>query len=182
MNRHKRRSVMQERRVAKDVGGRVQPGSGAPDFCKGDVRVTGELRIECKTTSKSSYSLKFADLDKISLEALEGGMEDWVMQVEFQKSAGSSKKFAVLPYSTFVEIANVALPGYQHITTFLHTENKSIKLYVDDLYSALGKALAQPGYNVWMVKLTHGVKAYALVDWDSYIYARELQPRQDQEP
>jgi hypothetical protein len=55
---NKRKSVLQERRAAEAIGGRVQPGSGAPEFYKGDVRKAGELRVECKTTSAQSYALE----------------------------------------------------------------------------------------------------------------------------
>jgi len=50
------RSPRQERELAKRVGGRVTPGSGAGSE-KADVRKPGVVRIEAKTTSHKSYSL-----------------------------------------------------------------------------------------------------------------------------
>lgn len=91
-----RRSQLQERRIAQDTGGRVQPASGALSGAKSDVRLTGQLRIEAKTTSKNSFILKLEDLKKIMLEALSGGVEHWVFQVEFQRSQGQNKKIAIL--------------------------------------------------------------------------------------
>lgn len=52
-------SSRQEKKVARQLGGRVQPNSGATDFLKGDVIAQGIL-IECKTVMKprQSVSLK----------------------------------------------------------------------------------------------------------------------------
>lgn len=55
----RRASAKQEKVVAKQLGGKVQPNSGATDYYKGDV-VTDSMLIECKTVMKpqSSVSLK----------------------------------------------------------------------------------------------------------------------------
>ena len=52
-------SSRQEKKVARQLGGKVQPNSGATDFLKGDVIAQGIL-IECKTGMKprQSVSLK----------------------------------------------------------------------------------------------------------------------------
>lgn len=71
------------------------------EFAKGDVRVTGELRLECKTTSAKTYSLKVEELDKIKTEAITGGAEDWAMQVEFQRQIGP-KRYAVIDWDTYL--------------------------------------------------------------------------------
>lgn len=99
----KRRSVLQERRIAEDIGGRVQPGSGAPAFYKGDALKPGDLRVEAKTTSKRQYTLTTAVLDKIRNEALNGGEEDWAMQIEFQGQF-TNKKVAVIDWGRFIEL------------------------------------------------------------------------------
>lgn len=106
---NQRRSDRQEASVAKDLGGKVQAGSGAPDFSKGDVRVRDSnekigMRVECKTTSHKSYSLELATFRKIQAEAISGGMEIPVMQIEFQGQMGMSKKLAVLDWGTFLEM------------------------------------------------------------------------------
>ena len=47
----RRASSKQERKVARQLGGKVQPNSGATDYIKGDV-VTDNMLIECKTVMK----------------------------------------------------------------------------------------------------------------------------------
>jgi len=100
----RRRSMAQERRAAADVGGRVQIASGATPFAKSDVRKMGELRVECKTTRKALFSLKRDDILKLRKEAISQGLEMWVFQVEFQKSAGFTKKLAVLDAAWFKQL------------------------------------------------------------------------------
>lgn len=82
--RVRKRSQLQEKRAANDIGGRTVAGSGAAKFSGGaDVRKQGEVRVECKFTEKDHYDLKHADLVKIKGQALKGGLELPVMQIEF---------------------------------------------------------------------------------------------------
>lgn len=62
-------SSKQEKRVAKDVGGKISSNSGATRFYKGDINLENML-IECKTkTSPSkSVSIKKEWLDKLKEE------------------------------------------------------------------------------------------------------------------
>jgi hypothetical protein len=71
---HKHRPKKQEKTVAAALGGRRQPGSGAFDEAKGDVRVERSDRfsflVECKRTSgKKSLGVKLEWLMKITAEA-----------------------------------------------------------------------------------------------------------------
>lgn len=102
-----RRSQAQEKRTAKELGGFVQPGSGSMDFAKGDVRDIGKIRVECKTTGKDRYALKLADLHKIRLEALKGGLESWAFQIQFQRSAGMTTRIAVIDSEWFRELGGL---------------------------------------------------------------------------
>lgn len=63
-------SNIQEKSVAKSLGGKQVSGSGASKFSLGDVRLD-KILVECKTseTVKSSYSVKKRILDKIKEEA-----------------------------------------------------------------------------------------------------------------
>ena len=52
----RRASLRQEKQIARELGGRVQPNSGATDFYKGDV-MTDNMLIECKTVMKPQRSI-----------------------------------------------------------------------------------------------------------------------------
>ncbi len=103
-----RRSQAQEKRVALELGGRVQKASGATPFAKGDVHVAGELKVECKTTSSRRFTLKVSEVLKIQREALMGSVESWVMQIEFQGAVGSHHKLAVLEDAWFLQLGGSA--------------------------------------------------------------------------
>lgn len=64
-------SNKQENRVAKLLGGQVNPNSGAGKWRKGDVVVPDVLLVECKTcmTDKSSFSIKSEWITKNKEEA-----------------------------------------------------------------------------------------------------------------
>lgn len=99
-----RKSKLQERRVAQELGGRPQPASGATPFRKGDVEVVNKLLTECKTTGHKSYQLSTAELEKISAEAINSGALLWAMQIEFQGQLGHSRKVAVIDWAWFMEL------------------------------------------------------------------------------
>ena len=63
-------SSKQEKQVAKSIGGKVVPNSGATAFQKGDLR-TDDFLIEAKTcvAEKSSFSIKRQWLEKLREEA-----------------------------------------------------------------------------------------------------------------
>lgn len=63
-------SKRQEKAIAKSVGGRRTPNSGATGFEKSDVYVGSEWSIEAKTcmTPKSSFSIKKQWLEKMKEE------------------------------------------------------------------------------------------------------------------
>ena len=60
--------VKSEKRLAKRLGGRQTPGSGALEGAKGDV-VLPDVLMEAKSTTNDSMSLKLDWLAKISGEA-----------------------------------------------------------------------------------------------------------------
>ena len=64
-------STVQEKAVAKSLGGRRQPNSGATMFAKGDVK-TDSILVECKTktTASESFSIKKSWIEKNMTEAL----------------------------------------------------------------------------------------------------------------
>lgn len=62
------------------------------------------MRVECKTTSSKSYSLKVSEIQKIQEEAIMGGLEDWAMQIEFQGPVGTHKQVAVIDWHSYLEM------------------------------------------------------------------------------
>ena len=63
-------SALQEKQVAKKLGGKVNANSGATDFIKGDIRLE-DILVECKTVmeDKKSVSIKADWLTKLREEA-----------------------------------------------------------------------------------------------------------------
>jgi Holliday junction resolvase len=111
---HHRRPKKQERKVAKAVSGRRQPGSGAFEGHKGDVRRDDAgfpLLVECKRTEKLSFRLEVSHLTKITNEALTGGRHP-ALAIQFDEQivrgvAGhrgedpASTDWVAVPLSTF---------------------------------------------------------------------------------
>lgn len=88
----------QEKRLAKRHGGFKTPGSGSKRQ-KGDIRISGIARIECKATSRKSFSVTREMLDKIE-DAVEATGELPILQVEFlDKNGKVDGKFAVVSVS-----------------------------------------------------------------------------------
>jgi hypothetical protein len=71
---------------------------------KGDVQVKGKLRMECKCTRASSYSLKRELLEKIEKEAEFG--ENPAFEIEFQ-DALPHKRYVVLPGWRYDQLTNL---------------------------------------------------------------------------
>ena len=89
-----------ERGLARDVGGKVQPGSGNQDD-KDDVRVFGEWRLEHKYTDNCrSYALHASDLLAVVRHAKLSG-EKPALVLNFRKLG---KKFVTVPYELFLEL------------------------------------------------------------------------------
>ena len=63
-------SKAQEKRIAKQLGGRRTPNSGATKFQKSDIYIGDEWSIEAKTTMtpKKSFTIKKQWLDKMKEE------------------------------------------------------------------------------------------------------------------
>ena len=91
----KRRSTTQEKKVAKEIGGRVTPASGALWGIKADVR-NSRFLVECKTTEKSQYPLNYSTWEKIRHEALNDGFREPIMCIDL---LDGKNRLAVLDYS-----------------------------------------------------------------------------------
>lgn len=78
-------SSRQEKQVAKKLGGRVQPNSGATPFLKGDVSIGSDWLIECKTqtTNKKSITIQQEWLNKLEEERFAMRKTDMALAFNF---------------------------------------------------------------------------------------------------
>jgi len=91
-----KRAVKQEKETAARFRGYCTPASGAKDI-KGDVRVKGVARIECKTTKHKSFTVTLDMARKIEEAAMSAG-EYPVLLVEFNDGNGVRlAELAVVP-------------------------------------------------------------------------------------
>jgi len=92
-----RRAPKQEKECAKRIGGTITPRSGAGDV-KGDVRIKGYARIECKTTLQKSFSITRELVRKIEEAALASQGELPAFCIEFLNPDGERDcEIAVVP-------------------------------------------------------------------------------------
>ena len=170
-----RQSQLQEKRAAQDVGGRVQPGSGSTIFAKGDVRVAGKLRLECKTTSGSSFVLKLKELLKIEREA-QDSLEEWAFQIQFQRQSGMGKKYVVSDLKSFMQNWEWAAGDKLHVEEFV-TASKQINISLPNLISLHGMAeLKDAALLVEVMFLGEGMNSgrqFALTTWETYQGVRD---------
>lgn len=105
-----RKSDKQEKRTAKEFGGRTQLASGAIEGFKGDVR-TGEriagafnendFLIENKYTEAKAYKLAIATWNKIAKEALRDNLRTPLMQIDILDT-----ELIVMDEGTFKSLPN----------------------------------------------------------------------------
>ena len=91
-----------EKRLAKKLGGRRQPASGAIDGYKGDI-ITKEYLYDDKSTKHFSLPLKFEMLQKLAKEAIDSHREP-VLAVTFDSVKIGEKDFVVIPMSLWQEL------------------------------------------------------------------------------
>lgn len=91
-----RRAPKQETEIAKLVNGRKTSASGAKHE-KGDVRLKGRARIECKTTKHKSFSVTMDMVERLEEEAALAGELPFFV-IEFCDDRGRKiKDVAVCP-------------------------------------------------------------------------------------
>lgn len=95
-------SNLQEKYIAKKLGGKVQPNSGAANFVAGDVKLDFML-IDAKTvtTPKKSVSIREEWFDKIKYEAFSMNRE--MSCIAFNFGPGKSNYYA-LPEKDFKQL------------------------------------------------------------------------------
>lgn len=93
------RATKQEKRVARDIGGKRQAASGSRWHSKGDAKGARFL-VDAKYTDAKQYVLKVKDIEKLRREALYERRRDWCIQVDFP----GGLQVAVMPYNVLLEL------------------------------------------------------------------------------
>lgn len=94
-------SNTQEKRIAKNIGGRQVTGSGSTPFLKGDV-TTSDLFIEAKTKAKESKSISVKKewLEKAKEQSYSMRKRDYALAISF----GDGKDYYVIEDSFMDEL------------------------------------------------------------------------------
>ena len=89
-----RRSARHERQVAREVGGKVQAGSGTSWRARGDVK-TDTYLIEHKYTDKRSFSVTRKIINQVRQDAQRQG-KDWCIIIHFDGIEGEQQEAVVV--------------------------------------------------------------------------------------
>ena len=154
----KKRSKKQEERIAKEIGGRVVPASGALWAFKGDVR-NDKYLIEAKFTDSNKYQLKYTTWDKIKREAINDGLRIPVMQIDIQGS-----QYALLRVEDLDALAqdNGCVVLYEHTAS----KSKNIVPYPFELFYLGADAIDKIPCVIY--RFTHDT--LALITWNDFKY------------
>lgn len=162
----RKKSKKQEQNVAKDIGGSVSIASGALDIQKADVR-NDIFLIECKTTEKTFYSLKYSTWKKIENEALKDGLRTPVMCIYLRDGDNS---VAVLDYSDFLglDLDKNNFVGKKEPDLI---EGKSYRIKPDFLYEGFNiyEVYNKEYYHRRDIKFINQQCHLVLLDWDDFI-------------
>ena len=158
MKNVKKKSKKQEEKIAKDIGGRTTPASGALWAFKGDVR-NDKYLIEAKFTDSNKYQLKHKTWFKIKREAINDGLRIPVMQIEIQGS-----QYALLRVEDLDALAqdNGCVVLYEHTAS----KSKNIVPYPFEIFYLGSDAIDKvPCITYQFIDDT-----LALITWDDFKY------------
>lgn len=158
MKNVKKKSKKQEEKIAKDIGGRTTPASGALWAFKGDVR-NDKYLIEAKFTDSNKYQLKYTTWDKIKREAINDGLRIPVMQIDIQGS-----QYALLRVEDLDALAqdNGCVVLYEHTAS----KSKNIVPYPFELFYLGVDAIDKIPCVIY--RFTHDT--LALITWNDFKY------------
>ena len=128
---HRKRSLKQEKNVAKQFNAKQVIASGSLWFADSDVR-SDKFLIECKTTGDSSYSLTSKVWEKIEKEAIRDRMRTPLMAIDLE----DKNRIIVFNPKDFI----TPLP-YDYIQV-VESENKSFLIHlgnINKLFTICGK-------------------------------------------
>jgi len=103
-----KRSQAQEQTIARDIGGRTQPGSGNQSHAKGDVRFKGKHRVEAKFTYGKSYRVDLSDLQKIRSEVVYPEKPAFIVDFIDKMTGVAQDQWALIPYADWLEYVNAS--------------------------------------------------------------------------
>lgn len=103
----KKSSGRQEKRLAKLLGGRKQPMSGALPGMKGDVK-TSLMTVEAKQTAKKSIRITLEMLKKIEDESIGSASVPAIAIELLGRPAGYQQDWIMLPAHNLAELINAA--------------------------------------------------------------------------
>lgn len=166
IKRRRKLSNKQEQIATKELGLKMSPASGATMFGGGDGRLAGQIRLECKFTEADFYTLKLEELLKLRKQAIKGGLEQPIFQVEFKGNYNHKAKYAIVPSEDYCD------PGL----IWERTNNKQIKLVAQDLYENL-----DPKLIVFNQVLAIGENPiewkFTIYEWNEYLRRQGLDDR-----
>ena len=155
---NKKISQNRERQIAKDIGGRAQPGSGCFWSKKGDV-TSDKFLIEDKFTHKKQYTLKYATLDKIETEAFKVNKIP-IFRVGFQ---GTKDDYILVPWE-YVHTAEVIMYVYE-------TDKKSMLLKQE----ILKKHYIESDEIIFgIIKFSMNSRRYYIIGYQEFIDNKDL--------
>ena len=149
----KKKSQLQEKRVAKDLNAKTVVASGALWSAKADVR-SDEFLVECKTTEKPFYSLTLKVWEKIETEAIKDGLRIPVMCVD---TDNGNNRFAV-----FLE------KDFKHYKTYSDLE------IGETVWSDKNSFQVSEPKRILMIKYGKSkfneTPAFVVTPWDDFLY------------
>lgn len=99
-------STAQEKKIAKELGARRTPNSGATKFIKGDLYIGEQWLIEAKTcmTPKKSFSIKQDWLDKLKEEQYANNKDYRALCFDFGEN---TDRYYILDENTFKNVVEI---------------------------------------------------------------------------
>ena len=160
MKNVKKKSKKQEEKIAKDIGGRTTPASGALWAFKGDVR-NDKYLIEAKFTDSNKYQLKYTTWDKIKREAINDGLRISVMQIDIQGS-----QYALLRVEDLDALAQDKECNVLYTQEHIASKSKNIVPYPFEIFYLGADAIDKIPCVIY--RFTHDT--LALITWDDFKY------------
>jgi hypothetical protein len=106
----RRKSDKQEKKLAKQTGGKAQPGSGATWSAKGDTKDKGHFLKtlnsflhECKFTTHASFSLSTKLWREIAFKAFKEGRKP-AMEIKLNEGTADELDLIVLSKEDYLEL------------------------------------------------------------------------------